>query len=130
MSKPSSKVWEFYAVNAVSNKLANCLICSDKISRGGNDARSFGTSALINHLKAKHPTHYTLYKEDKSKKINDSVESQPTLDKFLTKNKSFCQTDKRHIQITKKLGEMIAVDMNPFSIVEDIGFRRLNKKIN
>lgn len=39
----------------------------------------------------------------------------------------FGQNDKRKQAITKSIGEMIAVDMQPFGLVEDTGFTRLMK---
>jgi len=63
MSKPagSSKVWDFFIMNAIDNTKVNCFVCSDKITSVGKQARSFGTSAMLNHLRYKHQSEYKQY---------------------------------------------------------------------
>ena len=40
-------------------------------------------------------------------------------------NKQWGNNDSRAIAVHKRLGEMIALDFKPISIVEDVGFKRL-----
>ena len=105
MIKPGcSKVWEFFVINAVNNKHANCIICSEKISRGGHDARTFGTSSMINHLRSKHPLQFKVFQNSKQKQASDVselVKKQKTLEFFLEKKKDFDTSDERHLKITK-----------------------------
>lgn len=51
--------------------------------------------------------------------------NQPTLVSLIEKKKMMLPTDKRAETITSMIAEMICVDCQPFSIVEDTGFKRL-----
>ncbi|KAL3848453.1 hypothetical protein ACJMK2_019310 [Sinanodonta woodiana] len=138
MSTPklSSKIWNFFTINAEDESKANCDVCNKRLTRGGRNARSYGTSALINHLRSFHHSEYDEYTrstESHKRKRDDEEDSkrkhskQGNLDYFIEKMTPFGQNDPRKHAITKSIGEMIAVDMQPFCLVEDIGFTRLMK---
>jgi hypothetical protein len=61
--KQRSKIWDYFEINAIDESKADCLVpqYKDKLKWGGNDPRSYGTSGLINHLRAKHPDEYKKY---------------------------------------------------------------------
>ncbi|KAL3876495.1 hypothetical protein ACJMK2_034337 [Sinanodonta woodiana] len=63
MSTPklSSKIWNFFTINAEDESKANCDVCNKRLTRGGRNARSYGTSALINHLRSFHHSEYDEY---------------------------------------------------------------------
>ncbi|CAB1452043.1 unnamed protein product, partial [Pleuronectes platessa] len=44
-----------------TQELQFCKQCLAEISRGGSSAKTFGTTALINHLKAKHPEQHAQF---------------------------------------------------------------------
>ena len=50
MSKPRSRILEYFEINSNDKSKTYCPICKDKLKRGDNDPRSYGTSGLINHL--------------------------------------------------------------------------------
>ena len=50
---------------------------------------------------------------------------QPTISKFLDVKNKFKPGDQRSKEITRKIGHMICKDNQPFSIVEDDGFKKL-----
>lgn len=101
-----------------------------------------GTSAMSNHLKSKHPEEFKLINKKKtgesSKPITAPVHVVPSTsassssaEKQLTLSESFerkllwnvndAKAQKYHYLIS----EMIALDNEPFSIVEKVGFKRL-----
>ena len=64
------------------------------------------------------------YKIPSTKKFKHSV-NQPTIQQVISKTQSFKAGDKRREKITHLIAEMICTDMQPVSVVEDIGFRKL-----
>jgi hypothetical protein len=103
------------------------------------------TSNLKSHLRVHHAVEYAALKnyELADKKARMSNESKPICDKHVAKPTVFKQThlqlgapqtqsqtvsrfDRNHPKqqlITQKIAEMICKDLQPYSIVEDIGFR-------
>ena len=133
MSQPTrSKIWDYFKVNDVDESKANCLICKDKVKRGGHDVRSYGTTGLIHHLRKKHHENFQEYsnasEEAKKRKLeNEAQASLPktslrTLDAMFEKKQSFEPNHPRQIAITRKIGEMIASDVLPFKVVEKTDF--------
>ncbi|CAF3790922.1 unnamed protein product, partial [Rotaria socialis] len=57
------------------------------------------------------------------------ITKQLTLTESLDKKKLWDINDNRAVKIHKRIGEMIALDIQPYSIVEDIGFRKLIQDI-
>ena len=51
--KEKSPIWDYFVISE-DEKFAKCLSCELKISRGGNNTRTYGTTNLVLHLKAKH----------------------------------------------------------------------------
>ena len=39
--KLSSKIWNFFTINAIDESKANCDVCNEKLTRGGANARSY-----------------------------------------------------------------------------------------
>ena len=60
-SKKRSVIWKYFTINSVDEAYVNCNTCSLKISRGGKDPRSYGTSALTTHLRTKHTAVFIEY---------------------------------------------------------------------
>jgi len=57
----SSKIWNFFIINAINEYKANCDVCNEKLIKGGSNAHSYGTSALISHLRSFHRVEYDEY---------------------------------------------------------------------
>lgn len=78
----------------------------------------YNTSNLLKHLKAKHPAEYREF-------TSTTVERQPTLEQMLAKREKMSRDNPRALKITDALAEYIALDDQPLSVVDNLGFRRL-----
>ncbi|KAL0870644.1 hypothetical protein ABMA27_005601 [Loxostege sticticalis] len=147
-----SGVWTYF-VEADQN-CAKCNLCEAKLSRGG-EGRKRGTSTLKKHLQFKHKVEFdkifgpalaaTTSNEStsiastsadcNSQTSQYSVShrpllKQPSLAETLEKKKVWDINDSRAKRVHYLIGEMIAVDNEPFAIVESHeGFRRLLNNI-
>ncbi|XP_055535390.1 zinc finger BED domain-containing protein 4-like [Wyeomyia smithii] len=140
MTEKRSAVWEFYLVND-EGKSAKCIECNATISRGGIGKNATNT-AMVNHLKL-HPKLYQAYGakecERKSSKASKERLSQTTLKEcfFFFNELKECLSaaekwDPKSIkskEITGAIAEMMVLDLQPFSMVENEGFRRLMAKM-
>ena len=137
-----SPVWEFFVV-AEDTKFAQCKKCTKFIARGGETTKSFNTSNLVYHLKTKHLEDFRRFltlketkeserktlKKERSEKKSVGGLRQLTLQRREDLTTPWNINDARAIAIHKKLGEMIALDGQPISVVEDIGFINLVRSL-
>jgi hypothetical protein len=98
---------------------------------------------MINHLKKLHPEEMAKESEASGKLKRTNAECsgisssttgplskvQPTIEAVLTRKKLWDINDNRAKQIHYLTGEMIAVDIQPYSITPDTGFQGLLRKI-
>lgn len=136
--KERSVVWDYYELCEEDSTKAICLICKTIISRCGT-GKSATTSSLVKHLRFVHPVENSEYKTNTDVKKN-AVSSQKrhaggsssscggTLDLKLKQvdiesysNRKWKINDKRAKLIHKAIGEMIALDNQPYTIVDDVG---------
>ena len=124
-------IWAYYTLDPEDTKFAKCNTCGEKVSRGGNSAKSHNTTNLVNHVKKKHTevfhefTEKRLQSENESGKGNKkSLLKQTTLLEARDRVKPWDVNDKRAQLIHCRIVEMIALDSQPFSVVEDLGFIR------
>ncbi|KAJ8912831.1 hypothetical protein NQ315_014414 [Exocentrus adspersus] len=113
--KQKSLVWKFFDICEEDESKAKCKLCKHEklISQGGKGKKA-STSPLLFHLKTFHKNEYdgvSVNKED------STIHTQPSLKQDLN--------DTRATKFNYIIGEMIAVDNQPFAFVEDLGFRRL-----
>ncbi|XP_056391730.1 zinc finger BED domain-containing protein 4-like isoform X2 [Hyla sarda] len=118
-----SAVWKYFTISEKDIKFAICNICSAEISKGGAVARHFSTTGLIYHLKARHPNQHAEYSQ--ATKLKTPTSTTPSIATAFERVKKFANDSAKAQDITEKLIEFIALDDQPFSVVEDIGFRRL-----
>ena len=135
-----SPVWKFFVI-AEDIKYAKCNTCNELVPRGGGSMKSFNTTNLVNHLKSKHHEEFDKFQDirknkeaqrqaAKSERIQERSNQlggmrQLTLQATKQRTSFWGLNDPRALCIHRKIGEMIAVDNQPFSLVEDIGFIRL-----
>ena len=95
--------------------------CEGQVMPGGVCVKSFNTSNLITHLK-KHPQAYKEYEKldntNKQRKIAAPVGSP--IEQALERTKKFYKNHPKQIALTMAI-KMIAVDDQPFSVLEDEG---------
>ena len=114
------------------------------MSRGGEATKSYNTTNLVAHLKSNHSDKYVNFTELKTKKDSerdaarrDRASSsggigglrQLTLHGTKQKVQQWDINDSRAASLHKNLGEMMTLDCQPISIVEDIGFNCFVKAI-
>ena len=123
-----SPIWEYF-IETDGGRRAKSVECNVSLSRGGT-GKNATNSSMINHLK-QHANLYRMYQEKtrdhKAAKLS-ADSSQPTI------QESFfgCQWDDSTTKakdITKSIAEMIILDHQPISMVEDRGFLRLMTKL-
>ncbi|XP_055063027.2 zinc finger BED domain-containing protein 4-like [Misgurnus anguillicaudatus] len=121
-----SFVWKHFEICEHNVKIAICKVCKGQVNRGGTTAKTFGTSNLIRHLKIHHPKEHDEYLKsiDHAKQARPSL-TQPSMKSVILRNQSYSRDSPKAQAITKKVMEFIVLDDQPFSVVEDQGFRRL-----
>ena len=128
--KKKSAIWAFYSVSLNDASKAVCHTCNELVSRGGKSPRSFNTTNLRKHLEA-HPDKYkefsTMEDESCKEKEKSNGNRQVTLETLLDKQKPYSIDNPRSKLLSHRIAEMMAVDLQPFSIVDDPGFCRLMK---
>jgi hypothetical protein len=134
-----SYVWCYFEIIAEEKTCARCLTCQTKVSRGGNDVKNFTTTNLINHLTRHHPDLYERFLQQKKK---ESLSQPKTSESQLNKSKGqpdsnqttlfdcapWTNNHKETVKFNRLVAKMIAQDCQPYSIVDDAGFRELMKR--
>ena len=127
--KKRSTIWSFFVVDKEDKTKAVCLTCSEKVPRGGKQPKSFNTSNLRRHLEG-HEDKFKEYIEQEKKKKEELKQvtsyKQVTLEALAEKRKPYAADHPRAKLITQRIAEMMAVDLQPFSIVNDVGFLSLH----
>ena len=129
-------IWEFFMV-AEDSRLGKCKVCEMEVPRGSQSTKSFTTTNLVYHLKTKHDEEYAQYNrlkadsDGKQKELGSTSDSkgmrlrQVSLQEIAELRKVWDINDPRAKKIHAKVGEMIAIDYQPVSIVDHEGFKSL-----
>ncbi|KAG6454157.1 hypothetical protein O3G_MSEX008522 [Manduca sexta] len=145
MATRRSPLWHYFEIDKEEAKYAICLICKLKVSRGG-EGKKAGTSCMKNHLKAKHSDKFSEIYGGSSSDVGTAIStssnastcaaaSQPSMQKQLTLAETVERKQYWGINESKSkefhylIGEMIALDNEPLSIVDRVGFNRLMQKV-
>ncbi len=125
-----SAVWTYFSISEKDPRTAICTTCNAEISRGGASAKTFSTSGLIYHLKSKHSDRYAEYERNVAQKRKTPPSTPtPSVADVFEKARTFPSDGVKAKGITQKIMEFIALDDQPFSVVEDVGFCRLIEHI-
>uniref|UniRef100_A0A674HDN4 Zinc finger BED-type containing 4 n=1 Tax=Taeniopygia guttata TaxID=59729 RepID=A0A674HDN4_TAEGU len=128
-SKKTSKLWNHFSICSADSTKVICTHCGRIISRGKKPT-NLGTSCLLRHLQR---FHNNVLKPD----VPDTVLSSSTdnhmplrtellgSSNFDETNDKFCDSHPVAKKITSLVAEMIALDLQPYSFVDNIGFNRL-----
>ncbi|XP_053571558.1 uncharacterized protein LOC128661312 [Bombina bombina] len=114
-----SAVWKYFKINEENPRMADCKLCSSKLSRGGAKVSSYNTSNLIKHLKLKHKSEHGEFAT-----LASSSTHQPTLQQTLARREKLSRDNPRAVKITEALTQLIILDDQPLSIVDNMGFCR------
>lgn len=121
-----SQIWKAFEITADEGR-AKCRKCANVVKMGSCSSKSMNTTNLWSHLKIHHPSVYTTLTKQREKEKEKSI--QQTLPGLLEKTRKWDNDDAKSKQIDKMIMEMIAVDDQPFSIVQHLGFQRLINQI-
>jgi hypothetical protein len=111
--KTTSWVWKYFRIQEgqVDQKHAFCLICKSWKSWAK------GTTNLIYHLQSIHYLSEPAGTDSKQSTLQAMTMVAPPI------------SDGRKRAITRAIGAMIAMDLQPFSLVENPGFRNLMRQL-
>lgn len=127
--KKTSLVWKFFKEDPTDKIYAVCLICAERIKRGIS-LPSCSSTPLSNHLRSKHSKELN---EAQKRKAEDAAGTdQPPLKQLNIRNSleggaSYPSNCAQSTSLTQSIAKMIALDCQPFSIVDDEGFNTLMK---
>ena len=90
---------------------------------------------MCHHLETKHPDDYKeleakekqLAQEKQRNSLGSTGSNQPTLMDAFVRSQPLAFDHPRAKEISKRIGEMIAIDNEPFTVVNHIGFNPLMK---
>ena len=125
MSSSASPCWKVFARSGQSK--VECNICQRVLSTGKDGS----TSSMKRHIARYHDDKFkelfppTAAPQSSSTPSSSTSTAQPTISQSLNKQKPLAGSTPRAQSLTDSILYMICVDLQPLSIVEDIGFRRL-----
>lgn len=125
-----SLIWEHFTVSVNDDKKVICNYCKVSISRGGKNPKTFGTTNLLKHLRLNHASEYaSLEASERAREMGNKDKGSSgvvqTLDDYVQKVTPFGINHPTARKITRSVAEMIALDNQSFSIVDDLGFKNL-----
>ena len=129
-ARKKSCIWSFFSLDE-DTKYALCDNCKQKLSRGGATTKTYNTSNLVSHLKFKHPDLYQRFESQKAQETEEPTTSTSAKAKQISIFESSDRVriwdinDPRAQRVHRLIGEMIAIDNQPFSVVENEGFTTL-----
>lgn len=133
-SNRTSPIWTYFTVKNENDQKAQCTLCKTEIVRG-KTVKQYGTKSMLNHVRNKHPDEFREVEKEQKRKADESLKSPhpakkpkmepPKMSEFLDRTRSFSSDHPRAKQIDDGIGVMIAVDEQPFYVVEKQGFRWL-----
>lgn len=128
-SKKTSKLWNHFSICSADPTKVVCLHCGRTISRGKKPT-NLGTSCLLRHLQR---FHGNVLKTDVPQTTRSSSPTPPVLPNSESSGTSFFDSTSEKFydshpvakKITSLIAEMIALDLQPYSLVDNVGFSRL-----
>lgn len=126
-SKKTSKLWNHFSISTADPTKVVCLHCSRTISRG-KKTTNLGTSCLFRHMQRFHG-----HVLENNSNISGDVSSaeiqvkQELMDisTYGENAEKFSECHPAAKKITKLVAEMLALDLQPSTVVENLGLNRL-----
>ncbi len=109
-------IWDHFIKNPLDGSKPTCGKCRQVVSCGSSTskAKSWGNGPLWTHFKICSPS-------------SSSTSTQLNLQQTFARNTPLQKDSVKAKSITRAIGMMVAVDLRPYSIVENDGFRELLK---
>lgn len=133
--KKRSPVWEYFVEGSDENKhKAKCKECDVYVPRGGIIPSNYTTTNLINHIKRFHSQSHEallskmLAQNTKAKEKKTTASNQPTITASFEAQKPWGASHPQTRKFNHIIAKLIAIDSQPFSVVEDAGFKELMKE--
>ncbi|XP_058028160.1 zinc finger and SCAN domain-containing protein 21-like isoform X3 [Ahaetulla prasina] len=126
-SPEHSVVWNHFELDSEDPCYGICTHCKRRISRGKNSKR-FSTSGLLKHLQRHHANFVPAVITAPQTALPTSRKAKgPVLPQCWTKKKSAGkrQAGPKPSEVTRAVDQMVALDDQPFRMVEDAGFQHL-----
>ena len=125
--RKQSSVWNYFSISVDDETKVICMECKEEVARGGAKTKTFSTSNMRKHLRTHHPDKLKELAESKNSAAKSQASSlagpsQVTIEEYLERCQPFPSDHRTARKITILIGEMIALDCQPFSIIEDQGF--------
>lgn len=126
-SKKTSKLWNHFSISSTDPTKVVCLHCSRTISRG-KKTTNLGTSCLFRHMQRFHG--HVLENNSISGDVSSDVSMQVKQELMDTSTyeenvEKFSECHPIAKKITKLISEMLALDLQPSTVVENVGLNRL-----
>lgn len=113
--RTKSAIWKHFVKNSAQE--ATCKSCETKLR-----TPSSTTTPLANHLKNKHFSLHSVFLRDSGKQGRPNV-AQPLIKSALKSDKGLSLRERT--AITTRIARMLALDLQPYSCVENRGFKEL-----
>ena len=116
-----SSIWDSFIKNEIDPSKPTCRKCRKVVSHGRSDAKSksWGNGSLWEHLKICSPS------GSGSGSPSTSSTTQLSIQQTLSRNTFLQKESVKAKAITNAIGEMVAIDLRPYSVVENKGFCEL-----
>ena len=133
--KRRGQIWEFFTVSGTNSAYAVCNTCVEQVKRG-KTPKDYSTTPMINHLRLYHQEVYERYEAKKTETVQQVAtrhlslpSNQPTVADSFNMARKGTIDNSQALTIHKRIGEMIALDCQPVSIVTDVGFINLLRQL-
>ena len=118
-----SPVWQYFGFyksssGVIQREKAVCRLCHSELSYSGN------TTNLRTHIERHHPIEHKLLNSEPKK---EQYSKQQTLQEVVERLNPLSSDSERHVKLVSAIGNFIAQDMQPLSVVENKGFMELMK---
>ena len=118
-----SPVWQYFGFykspsGVIQREKAVCQLCRSQLSYSGN------TTNLRTHIERHHPIEHKLINPEPRK---EQYSKQQTLEEVVERLNPLSSDSERHVKLVSAIGNFIAQDMQPLSVVENKGFLDLMK---
>jgi hypothetical protein len=127
MPKNKISVWDYFEKNSFGLPQANCCKCRKTYKTSGNTSNLWDHLLRAHKINPKNPQNGS----GSDSELEECRPPQQKKQKVLSfESYLYKRSDKKKIYLDKYVVAMIVLDMQPFSVVSDSGFKQLIKKLD